>query len=48
LPGNLFKKVSIKTNGESSDAVAITEGLSDGDEVVSQGALLLDAALNGT
>jgi RND family efflux transporter MFP subunit len=48
LPGNIFKKVLIETNGESTDSVAVTKGLDDGDEVVSQGGLLLDAALNGS
>jgi Cu(I)/Ag(I) efflux system membrane fusion protein len=47
FPGNVFKKVLITTNGESSDTVAITQGLDDGDEVVSEGGLLLDAALSG-
>lgn len=47
LPGNVFKKVLVETNGESADTVAISQGLDDGDEVVSQGGLLLDAALNG-
>jgi hypothetical protein len=47
FPGNVFKKVLISTNGESSDSVAISQGLDDGDEIVSEGGLLLDAALNG-
>jgi membrane fusion protein, copper/silver efflux system len=47
LPGNIFKKVTIVTDGESTDSVAVKQGLDDGDEVVSQGGLLLDAALNG-
>jgi RND family efflux transporter MFP subunit len=47
FPGNIFKKVLVKTNGESQDSVAVSEGLDDGDEIVSQGGLLLDAALNG-
>ena len=47
LPGNVFKKTTIKTNGESFDLVAVSEGLVEGEEVVSQGGLLLDATLNG-
>jgi RND family efflux transporter MFP subunit len=47
LPGNIFKKTSVVTDGESADSVSIKQGLDDGDEVVSQGGLLLDAALNG-
>jgi Cu(I)/Ag(I) efflux system membrane fusion protein len=47
LPGNIFKKVSIKVDGDNDDTVAVTQGLSDGDEVVSEGGLLLDAALHG-
>jgi Cu(I)/Ag(I) efflux system membrane fusion protein len=47
LPGNIFKKVSITTDGESLDSVSVKQGLDDGDDVVSQGGLLLDAALNG-
>lgn len=47
LPGNVFKRVSVATNAESEEGVSVTQGLSDGDEVVSQGGLLLDAALSG-
>jgi RND family efflux transporter MFP subunit len=47
LPGNVFKKVTITTDGESADSVSVKQGLDDGDEVVSQGGLLLDAALTG-
>jgi len=46
-PGNIFKKVLITTDGESLDTVSVTKGLDENDEVVSQGGLLLDAALNG-
>ena len=48
LPGNIFKKVAITTNGESTDNVAVTQGLDDGDDVVSQGGLLLDASLSSS
>ena len=47
LPGNLFKKVSVATDGETTTTVSVTSGLSDGDEVVTEGGLLLDAALHG-
>ena len=47
LPGNLFKKVPITTDGESTKTVSVSSGLSDGDEVVTEGGLLLDAALHG-
>ena len=47
FPGNIFKKILITTDGESVDTVSVSKGLGDGDEVVSQGGLLLDAALNG-
>ena len=46
-PGNIFKKIPVTTDAESLDNVSVTQGLSDGDEVVSEGGLLLDAALNG-
>jgi RND family efflux transporter MFP subunit len=47
LPGNIFKKVTIATDGDSGDTVSVSQGLNDGDSVVSEGGLLLDAALNG-
>ena len=46
LPGNIFKRVSVRIDGESGANVAVAQGLDDGDMVVSEGALLLDAALN--
>lgn len=45
LPGNVFKRVSIMTDGESADSISVSKGLDEGDEVVSEGALLLDSAL---
>jgi Cu(I)/Ag(I) efflux system membrane fusion protein len=47
LPGNIFKKVSVTIDGESSDAVSISRGLGDGEEIVSEGGLYLNAALGG-
>jgi multidrug efflux pump subunit AcrA (membrane-fusion protein) len=47
LPGNVFKRVSVTVNGESETTMAVDKGLDDGDEVVSEGGLTLDAALNG-
>lgn len=47
LPGNIFKKVAITTDGDSGESVSVSQGLDNGDTVVSEGALLLDAALNG-
>jgi multidrug efflux pump subunit AcrA (membrane-fusion protein) len=47
LPGNLFKKVAIVTSGESTKTVSVSSGLEKGDEVVTEGGLLLDAALHG-
>jgi len=47
LPGNIFQRVNVETDGESMNSVSISKGLNDGDDVVSEGALLLDAALNG-
>lgn len=47
LPGNVFKKVIVTTSAESSTSVAIASGLVDGDEIVIEGELLLDAAVNG-
>jgi multidrug efflux pump subunit AcrA (membrane-fusion protein) len=47
FPDNVFKKVMVSTDGESADSVAVSQGLNDGDEVVSEGGLLLDAALAG-
>ncbi len=42
---NDFRKVSVQISGEESDGIAVSGGLQDGDTVVSQGGLLLDAAL---
>lgn len=47
LPGNVFKKVLVTYDGESTDSISVTQGMEDGDEVVSEGGLLLDGALNG-
>lgn len=47
MPGNIFQRVPLTIEAESSDSVAVSEGLKDGDEVVTEGALLLDAALTG-
>jgi cobalt-zinc-cadmium efflux system membrane fusion protein len=47
LPGNVFQRVSVETDGESLNSVSVSKGLSEGDEVVSEGGLLLDAALSG-
>jgi Cu(I)/Ag(I) efflux system membrane fusion protein len=41
-----FKKVEVKAGPERQGMTAITQGLKEGDEVVSDGAWLLDAALN--
>ena len=50
LEGNLaslqFKKVPVKVSAIQNGMAAISEGLQEGDEVVSQGALLLDGVLN--
>jgi hypothetical protein len=47
LPGNLFKRVEVKIDNETGDRVSFSQGVENGDEVVSEGGLLLDAALNG-
>ncbi len=47
MPGNIFKRVQVTVEAESSDSVAVTQGLEDEDQVVTEGGLLLDAALNG-
>lgn len=41
-----FKKVPVTVSEERSGVSAVTSGLSDGDEIVSDGAWLLEAALN--
>ena len=46
LPGGQFQKVLVETGGEQGTNVAITKGLANGDSVVTEGALLLDAALS--
>lgn len=43
-----FRRIPVKAGPERQGMIAIEAGLSDGDEVVSDGALLLDAALNST
>lgn len=43
-----FQKVAIQILSEQNNVVAISDGLKEGDEVVSTGALLLDAALDTT
>lgn len=43
-----FKKVSVKLGSEQAGMTAIADGLKEGDEVVSDGGWLLDAALNGS
>jgi RND family efflux transporter MFP subunit len=45
LPNNVFKRVPIETLGESGALVIISKGLQAGDQVVSDGALLLVSAL---
>ena len=45
--GNIFKRVPVTVQTETGNQVAISQGLNDGDEVVSEGGLLLDAALSG-
>jgi multidrug efflux pump subunit AcrA (membrane-fusion protein) len=47
LPGNVFQRVGVETDGESTNSVSVSKGLGEGDEVVSEGGLLLDAALSG-
>lgn len=44
-PNNIFKRVIVKVGSESGEKAEITDGLKNGDEVVTEGALLLDAAL---
>jgi len=48
IENNKFQKVPVQISNEQNDLVAISDGLKDGDEVVSTGALLLDAALDTT
>ena len=46
-PGNTFKRVDVVADSPNGPLVSVTQGLQDGDEVVSEGGLLLDAGLNG-
>jgi Cu(I)/Ag(I) efflux system membrane fusion protein len=48
LPNHIFKRVTVETSGESGDSVIVTKGLESGDQVVSEGALLLISALSTT
>lgn len=43
-----FRRIPVKVGPEQQGMIAIDSGLSDGDEVVSDGAWLLDAALGAT
>jgi RND family efflux transporter MFP subunit len=43
-----FKKTPVKLGSEQNGMVPVLEGLGDGDEVVSDGAWLLESALNST
>jgi len=45
LPNNIFQRVTVETAGESNDSMIISKGLVSGDQVVSDGALLLVSAL---
>lgn len=47
LPGNIFKKVFVAVDGESTSGISVAKGLDEGDDVVSVGSLLLDASLAG-
>jgi hypothetical protein len=44
---NTFKKTSITIDGETADEISVSNGLSVGDEVVTEGGLLLESALSG-
>ncbi len=44
--GSEFRRVPIEVGGEQDGVVAVLKGLAAGDEVVSEGALLLDQSLN--
>jgi Cu(I)/Ag(I) efflux system membrane fusion protein len=46
MAGNVFKKIVVNVAAENSDTIAVSDGLSEGDEVVTEGGLLLDGALN--
>jgi Cu(I)/Ag(I) efflux system membrane fusion protein len=46
FPNHIFKRVPVETTGESGDSVIVTKGLETGDQVVSEGALLLTSALS--
>jgi len=41
-----FQRVKVTIGTEQSGLIAVTSGLADGDEVIGEGSLLLDAALN--
>jgi Cu(I)/Ag(I) efflux system membrane fusion protein len=43
-----FKKVAVSIGSDQNGMTEITKGLAEGDEIVSDGAWLLDAALNAT
>jgi membrane fusion protein, copper/silver efflux system len=45
MPNNIFQRVAVETAGESGDSFIISKGLVAGDQVVSDGALLLVSAL---
>ena len=45
-PSLQFKKIPVKVSAMQGGMAAISDGLQEGDEVVSQGALLLDGVLN--
>jgi hypothetical protein len=46
MQGDIFKKVPIEVGKEQNGLALILKGLDAGTEVVSEGGLLLDAALN--
>ncbi len=46
--GVVFKKVSVTPGPERQNMTAIVDGIKDGDEIVSDGALLLDGVLSST
>jgi len=45
VANNIFKRVSVETLGDHADTAAVAKGLDPGDEVVTDGALLLEASL---